>query len=298
MRYYGRDTHRAFKSIAHQGTGVKHSKPFSNWIVIAIDQSFAFMKSIWKGSIGFGLVNIPIKLYSAIQSSSLDFDMLDSRDHSRIRFQRVNEHTHKEVPYDKIVKGYKLDDDYVIMDEHDFEEAAPEKSREIEIESFVDIADVNPMFYETSYYVEPDSKNTKAYALLLRALQQSKKAGLARFVLRSTESLCIVHPLEDVLVVTRIRFGEEIRSPEEINVPGKLEVSKKELDMGIALIEQYAAKFDVSKFKDEYSDELLKIIHMKAKGKRPTVKKLKPKKASGDDLYDQLMQSLQAKKGA
>src|SRR5476651_1026936 len=243
------------------------------------------MRSIWKGSIGFGLVSIPIKLYSAVQSSSIDFDMLDSRDHAHIRFQRVNENTHKEVPYDKIVKGYKVDEDYVILEERDFEDASPEKSRVIEIESFVDIDEVNPMYYETSYYVEPDSKNNKAYALLIQALQQSKKAGLARFVLRSTESLCIVHPLENVLVVTRIRFAQEIRSAEEINVPGKLEVSKKELDMGIALIEQYAAKFDVSKFKDEYSDELLKIIHLKAKGKRPTVKKLKPKKASGDDLY-------------
>src|SRR6201986_2652783 len=101
------------------------------------------MRSIWKGSLGFGLVNIPIKLYSAIQSSSLDFDMLDSRDHERIRYKRVNESTEKEVPYDKIVKGYKLDDDYVIMDDSDFEEAAPEKTKVIEIESFVDMEDLN-----------------------------------------------------------------------------------------------------------------------------------------------------------
>lgn len=256
------------------------------------------MRSIWKGSVGFGLVNIPIKLYSAIQSSSLDFDMLDSRDHARIRYQRVNEHTHKEVPFDKIVKGYKVDEDYVIIEERDFEDAAPEKSRVIEIESFVDIADVNPMFYETSYYAEPDTKNNKAYALLIQALQKSKKAGLARFVLRSTESLCIVYPVKNVLVVTRIRFGQEIRSAEEIEVPDKIEVSKKELDMGLALINQYADDFDVSKFKDEYSDELLKIIKDKAKGKRPTIKKLKVKKTTGDDLYDQLMNSLKTKKGA
>jgi len=255
------------------------------------------MRSIWKGSLGFGLVSIPVKLYSAIQTSSLDFDMLDSRDHSRIRYQRVNEHTHKEVPYDKIVKGYKLGDDYVIMDEHDFEDAAPEKSKVIEIESFVDIGDVNPMFYETSYYTEPDTKNNKAYALLMQALEKSKKAGLARFVLRSTESLCIVHPVEKVLVVTRIRFAQEIRGTEDLNI-GDVEVSKKELDVGMALINQYAEHFDVSKFKDEYNDELLKIIKAKSKGKRATVKKLKPQKATGDDLYEQLMQSLNAKKGA
>ena len=255
------------------------------------------MRSIWKGSIGFGLVSIPVKLFSAVQTTSLDFDMLDSRDHSRIRYQRVNEHTHKEVPYDKIVKGYKLNDDYVIMDDQDFEEAAPEKSRVIEIQSFVDVAEVNPMFYETSYYTEPDTKNNKAYALLLQALIKSKKAGLARFVLRSTESLCMVHPVDNVLVVTRIRFGQQIRSTEELSI-AKVEVNKKELDVGMALIDQYAEHFDVSKFKDEYNDQLLNIIKAKAKGKRATVKKLKPRKTTGDDLYEQLMESLKTKKGA
>jgi len=255
------------------------------------------MRSIWKGSIGFGLVSIPVKLYSAVQTSALDFDMLDSRDHSRIRYQRVNEHTHKEVPYDKIVKGYKLNDEYIVMDEHDFEDAAPEKNRIIEIQSFVDIADVNPMFYETSYYTEPDTKNNKAYALLSQALVKSKKAGLARFVLRNTESLCIVHPVENVLVITRIRFGQEIRSTEDLDI-AKVEVSKKELEVGLALIDQYAEKFDVSKFKDEYNDELLNIIKAKSKGKRATIKKLNPVKATGDNLYDQLMESLKTKKGA
>jgi len=256
------------------------------------------MRSIWKGSIGFGLVSIPVKLYSAVQKSSLDLDMLDSRDHSRIRFQRVNEHTHKEVPYEKIVKGYKIDDDYVILEERDFEDASPEKSKNIEIESFVNIDEVNPMYYETSYYAEPDTKNNKAYALLMQAMTKSKKAGLARFVLRSTENLCIVHPVNNVMVITRIRFGQEIRSTEDLNVPKSVDVTKKELDMGLALINQYSEKFDVSKFKDDYHDELLKIIHAKAKGKRPTIKKLKPHKTKSDDLYDQLMQSLSTKKGA
>jgi DNA end-binding protein Ku len=231
------------------------------------------MRSIWKGSIGFGLVSIPVKLFSAVQSSSLDLDMLDSRDHSRIRYMRVNEHTHKEVPYDKIVKGYKLDDSYVVLEEKDYELAAPEKSKVIEIESFVDMDDVDPMYYETSYYTEPDTKNNKAYALLTQALIQSKKAGLARFVLRTAQNLCIVHPVGNVLTVTKIRFAQQIRNTEDLNVPANAEVSKKELDMGMALINQYAGKFDISKFKDDYNDELLKII-------------------------DQLMASLNVKKGA
>lgn len=256
------------------------------------------MRSIWTGSIGFGLVSIPVKLFSAVQESRLDLDMLDSRDHAHIKFQRINENTKKEVPYDKIVKGYKYDDDYVIIEDADFEAAAPEKSKVIEIESFVDIASVNPMYYETSYYTEPATKKNKAYALLLAALKKSGKAGLARFVLRSTESLCIVHPVENALVVTRIRFAQQIRDQEELKLDDGVEVSKKEMDMGLALINQYAEPLDLSKYKDEYHTELMNIIEQKAKGKRPTIKKLKPKAAKSDDLYDQLMSSLAVKKGA
>ncbi|QHS56854.1 Ku protein [Mucilaginibacter sp. 14171R-50] len=256
------------------------------------------MRSIWTGSIGFGLVSIPVKLFSAVQTASLDLDMLDSRDHAHIKFQRVNENTKKEVPYDKIVKGYKYDDDYVIVEAADFEAAAPEKSKVIEIESFVDLTSVNPMYYETSYYTEPATKNNKAYALLLEALKKSGKAGLARFVLRSTESLCIVHPVEKDIVVTRIRFQQQIRDQSDLNLDSKITVSKKELDMGLALINQYAEPLDLSKYKDEYHNELLKIIEAKAKGKRPTIKKLKPKATKSNDLYDQLMSSLQVKKGA
>jgi DNA end-binding protein Ku len=112
------------------------------------------MRAIWKGSIGFGLVNIPIRLYSAVQNSSLDFDMLDSKDHSRIKFQRINEQTRKEVPFNKIVKGYMVDEKYVILDEHDFEDASPEKTKLIELENFVDINEINPIYYETSYFAE------------------------------------------------------------------------------------------------------------------------------------------------
>jgi DNA end-binding protein Ku len=256
------------------------------------------MRSIWTGSIGFGLVSIPIKVFSAVQETRLDLDMLDSRDHAHIKFQRVNENTKKEVPYDKIVKGYKYDDDYVIIEDADFEAAAPEKSKVIEIESFVDLASVNPMYYENSYYTEPATKKNKAYALLLAALKKSGKAGLARFVLRNTESLCIVHPVDKDIVVTRIRFAQQIRDQDDLNLDDDIKVSEKELKMGLALIEQYAEPLDLSKYKDEYHTELMNIIEQKAKGKRPTIKKLKPKAAKSDDLYDQLMSSLAVKKGA
>jgi DNA end-binding protein Ku len=255
------------------------------------------MRAIWTGTLGFGLVSIPIKLYSAVERSELSFDMLDSRDHARIRFSRINEHTKKEVPFDQIVKGYKLNDQYVIVEKSDLEKVAPEKTKEINIDGFVDLADVNPMYFEKSYYTAPQAKNNKSYALLLKSLKQSKKAGLAKFVLRNVESLVVVYPVEDVIVVNTIRFAQEIRDISDLNIGTDVKLSKKELDMGIALIDTYVAPFDVSKFKNEYPAELMKIIEAKAKGERPKIKKFKPKKASGD-LYDQLMSSLQMRKGA
>lgn len=256
------------------------------------------MKSIWKGAIGFGLVNIPVKLFSAVQNSNLDFDMLDERDHARIKYQRINEHTGKEVPYEKIVKGYQLNEHYVVLDEHDFEEASPEKTKIIELERFVDIGQINPIYYETSYYSQPENQGKKAYGLLLSALLKSKKVGLARFVFRNTENLCVIHPMDEVLVITKIRFAEEIRSTREVKLKTETGISSKELQIGMALIDQYSGDFDISAFKDEHRAELLSIIKAKAKGKRPIVKKMQPKKASSDDLYSQLMESLAKKKGA
>ncbi len=256
------------------------------------------MRSIWKGSIGFGLVNIPVKLYSAVQTSRLNLDMLDGRDHEHIKFQRINEKTRKEVPFEKIVKGYAINNDYVILEDQDFEDASPQKTKMIELENFVNVSEINPMYYETSYFAEPETQGRKAYALLLKALQKSKQAGVARFVLRSTENLCVIHPLNNVLVITKIRFAEEIRSAEEIVTPDDININKKELDVGLALISQYTSAFKIDQFKDEYTAELLKIIKAKSKGKRPTIKKLKPKKSGSDDLYEQLMESLKSGKSA
>lgn len=254
------------------------------------------MKSIWKGAIGFGLVNIPVKLYSAVQNSNLDLDMLDSKDMSRIKYQRISERSGKEVPFERIVKGYLLKENYVVLEDEDFEGAMPEKNKLIELESFVDIAQINPIYYETSYYTQPEPQGKKAYALLLKALQKTKKAGVARFVLRSNEHLCVIHPLNNMIVITRIRFEEEIRSVKDLEMEA-VTIKPKELEVGMALIKQYSADFDISAFKDEYSKELLKIIRAKAKGKKTVVKKMRPEKQVSDDLYEQLMQSL-SKKGA
>lgn len=254
------------------------------------------MRSLWTGAISFGLVNIPIKLYSGVQNSRLDLDMLDEKDHGKIKFQRINENTGKEVDFSHIVKGYLLNDKYVVLDEHDFQEAAPEKNKTIELESFVFLAEINPIYFETSYYTAPEKQGAKAYNLLLKALIKSKKAGLARFVLRNTETLCVLHPLEDIIVVTKIRFQEEIRSINSVKKNELKAIPKKEMDVGMALIKQYSAKFDITTFKDTYTSELLKIIKAKAKGKRTIVKKLKTKKEPKADLYEQLLKSLNAGK--
>ena len=250
------------------------------------------MRSIWKGSIGFGLVNIPVKLFSGVQSSHLDLDMLDERDHSNIKFKRVNEKTQKEVPYEHIVKGYFLKDRYIVLDEHDFEEVKPEKTKVIEIENFVDITEINPVYYETSYFTQPENQGKKAYALLFKALEKSRKAGVARFVLRNNENLCVIHPLNGIIVITRIRFQEEIRDTKEVQLNESITINPKELQVGLELIKQYSSPFNISAFKNDYTQELLKIIKSKASGKRATVKKIKVKKAVSDDLYEQLMESL------
>src|SRR3569833_2331993 len=255
------------------------------------------IRAIWTGTISFGLVSVPIKLYTAVEHSELSFDLLDSRVYARIRYSRINEHTKKEVPFDQIVKGYKLNDHYVIVEKEDLERVAPEKTKDIKVEGFIDLADVNPIYFEKSYYTAPQTRNNKSYALLLESMKQSDKAGLAKFVLRNVESLAVVYPVGKVIVVNNIRFAQEIRSIEDLNISPDVTISKKEMDMGMALINTYVDKFDPAQFKNEYPAELLKIIEAKAKGKRPTIKKFKPKKEKGD-LYEQLMSCLQLRKGA
>src|SRR5690606_35239217 len=236
------------------------------------------MRAIWNGSIGFGLVNIPIKLYSGVQNSNLDLDMLDERDHANIKYQRINENTRKEVPYDKIVKGYFLKDRYIILDDHDFEEAAPEKSKTIELENFVDIHEINPIYYETSYYASPEKQGVKAYAPLLKALIKSKKAAIGRFVLRTTERLCVIHPLDDVIVISKIRFQEEIRKRDDLKKADDVKVSKKELDMGLALIKQYSSDFDITGFKMNTAKNFSVLSKQKQKANKPLLKNSNPRR--------------------
>lgn len=253
------------------------------------------MKAIWKGAIGFGLVNIPVKLYSATQQSNLDLDMVDSRDHAKIHFQRVNANSGKEVKWENIAKAYLLNDDYIVLDDADFEAAAPEKSKIIEVNHFVDEKEIDTIFYENSYYVEPEKSGAKAYSLLREALIKSKKVGIAQFVLRTASTLTVLKPMGNILVLSKIRFAEEIRDSSEFNLPPKSAIKPAELKMALSLINQYSGPFNINKFKDEYASDLLKIIKAKAKGKRPTARKMKVVHKKSQDLMEQLKASLKKK---
>jgi len=254
------------------------------------------MRAIWTGAIGFGLVNIPVKIYSATETSNLDLDMLDKKDHSHIKYQRVNETTGKEVDWNNIVKGYKIDNNYIVLEEKDFEAASAEKTKTINITDFVKESEISSLYYETPYYLEPDKSGTRPYKLLLEALQKTKKVGVATFVMRKKEALAILRPDKNVIVLNKIRFEQEIRDPNELTLPKNTEVKPAELKMAVTLIDQLTAKFDISKYKDNYNDELLKIIHAKSKGKKIKAPEMKVVHSKAKDLMDQLKASLEVKR--
>jgi DNA end-binding protein Ku len=253
------------------------------------------MRSLWTGAIGFGLVNIPVKLYSATQQSDLDLDMLDKKDHANIRFKRVNEKTGKEVPWANIVRGYNYDGNYVVLTDEDFKKASPEKTKMIEIAEFVEEAEVDTMFYETPYYLEPQKAGEKAYVLLRDALKKSGKTGLSTFVLRTKESLGLIKPSGKVLLLQKIRYEQEIRATEDLNIPESTP-KPAELKMALTLIDQLTGKFDISKYKDTYAAELMKLIEAKAKGKKVQAPAMKVVHSTSKDLMEQLKASLETKR--
>ncbi|MBC7863911.1 MAG: Ku protein [Bacteroidia bacterium] len=253
------------------------------------------MRPIWTGAIGFGLVNIPVKMYSATQASELDLDMLDKKDHSNIRFKRVNEKTGKEVTWENIVKGYMHNDKYVVLTQKDFESAAAEKTKTIHISDFVAEKEIDSLYYETPYYLEPEKTGVRAYALLREALVKTGKAGIATFVMRSKESLAVLRVNENVIVLNRLRFHQEIRDTSGLKLPSKTSVKTAELKMAISLISQRSGEFDIARYKDTYTAQLMKLIKAKAKGKTTKEPKLKVVHSKAKDLMEQLKESLATK---
>ena len=254
------------------------------------------MRPLWTGAIGFGLVNIPVKLYSATESSDVDLDMLDKKDHSHIKYLRINEKTGKEVAWSNIVKGYDTGSKYVVLDEADFEKAGAEKTKLIEITDFVKQEEIDSVYYETPYYLAPEKSGVRPYALLREALIKTKRAGVASFVMRNKEHLAILRVSGDAIILNRIRFHEEIRPTTELALPAKTVVKPAELKMAIALVDQLSGKFDITGYKDSYTASLMKVINAKAKGKKTVTPVLKIVHSKSKDLMEQLKASIESKR--
>ena len=255
------------------------------------------MRAIWSGSISFGLVNIPVKLYSGSESNSLDLDMLRKSDLCPIKYLRVCKTDGREVPYDEIVKGHEYSDgEYIVLTDKDFENASLEKTHLIDILDFVDEREIDTRYFEKPYYLEPDKTGPKAYALLREALKRSGKVGIASYVLRNRGSLGVVKALDDLLVLNEIRYEAEVRSPEVLKLPSGENIREQEVELALSLIGQLTTKFDPGKYKDTYVDDLKKVIEEKAQGKepKPAAKEAKPGKVI--DMMELLKQSLKEKR--
>ncbi|HMQ78780.1 MAG TPA: Ku protein [Ignavibacteria bacterium] len=254
------------------------------------------MKALWKGSISFGLVNIPVKLYSASQSHTLDLDMLRKGDLCQVRFARVCRDDGKEIPYEDIVKGYKYEDgDYVVLTDKDFESASVEKTHTIDILHFVNEKEIDPVYFEKPYFLEPERSGTKSYALLREAIKQTKKAGIGRFVLKNREHIGLLRLFDDIIVFNQIRYYDEIRDRDELSIPASKQVTKKEIDMAVDLIKQLSKKYNPKEYKDTYVDELKKIITKKARGQKIKPKGTTPKPSAAGSLMKLLKQSMKKK---
>lgn len=253
------------------------------------------MRSIWNGSISFGLVSIPVKLYSGSEDRRIELDMLDRHDNARIRYKRVNEETGKEVEWKDIVKGYKKDDAYVVLEKEDFDNANLKKSKTIDIEEFIGEDEVAEVLYKKPYFLEPQKEGGKSYNLLRDALKKTEKLGVATFVMRQKEHLALIGVYKMALVLHVIRFSDEIRDTEDLKLP-KTKVTKKEVDMAVSLIEQHSTNFKLEKFKDVYNDQLMKIIESKSTGKKIKTDNIDTKPTPAKDLMAQLKASLEKKK--
>lgn len=253
------------------------------------------MRSIWNGSISFGLVSIPVKLYSGSEEDRIDLNMLDRRDKAQIRYKRVNENTGKEVEWKDIVKGFKKDDRYIILEDEDFEKANIKKSKTIDIQEFVDGDEIADVLFKKPYFLEPQKNAEKSYELLRQALKETDKFGVATFVMRQKEHLCLIGLYKNVMVLYLIRFAHEIRDPADVKIP-KTEVSKKELGMATSLIREYTTKFDFEKYKDVYNEQLMDIINKKSAGEEVKSEDYTDEPTEAGDLLSKLKASLENKK--
>src|SRR3954465_7755643 len=258
-------------------------------------------RSIWSGAISFGLVNVPVKLYSAVSSKTVRFHELNRETGNRISQRRVDPETGDDVAYDDIVKGYELTKDrYVVITPDGLEALDPERTRTIDIEDFVDIEDIDPIFYDHPYYLVPDTGATKAYGLLLNAMQESGKVAIAKVVLRSKEQLVAIRPQDELLCMETMIFADEVVSHgsiDDLPAANDLKASARELKMAQQLIDSLSTDWEPEKYRDEYREKVLEMIERKAAGEEIAVQPEAPQPAKVPDLMAALEASLAAVKG-
>ena len=253
--------------------------------------------AIWKGSISFGLVNIPISLYPATRREELKFRLLRKSDLSPVSYKRVTEKDGKEVPWDQIVKGYEYEKGkYVVLKDEDFERVDLEATQTVDIQDFVDQEEIDPMFFYKPYYLEPQKAGDKAYALLRDALKDSGKVGIAKVVIKTRQYLAGVKPEDGALVLELMHFADELADPGKLHVPKKTEVGKREMNMAKSLIDSMSSKWNPEKYKDDYREALMEVIEEKVEAGGKEIEE-KPKKAPKPtkviDLVSVLQKSLE-----
>jgi len=258
------------------------------------------MRAIWKGNISFALVSIPISLFSATRRSELSFHYLHKKDMSTVSYKRFCDTENTEVPWEEITRGYEYEKDhYVEITDEDLDKADIELTKTIQIQEFVQENEIDPVYFDKPYYLEPQKGGERAYALMRDALAQSKKVGIAKVVLKSREHLAAVKSVGNMLTLQTMRFSHEIVDAGSLNLPAKAEISKKEMDLANTLIDSMSDKFDPNRYKDDYYDKVLGIIQMKVAGVSPEVPAAKgPGPAKVVDLMEILKQSLTETKKA
>jgi DNA end-binding protein Ku len=257
-------------------------------------------RAIWSGAISFGLVNIPVKLYSAVSRKTVRFHQLDAESGARVRQKRVGADG-EEVAYEQIVKGYEIGPDrYVTITPEELESLEPQKTRTIDIEDFVDLEDIDPMFYDHPYYLAPDTGAAKAYRLLVDAMEDSGKVAIARVVLRSKEHLVAIRPRSGVLAMETMLFADEVISPDsldELSGDGEVATSDRELTMAKQLIDSLTSEFEPEKYRDEYRERVLDLIERKAQGETVVIEAPDEAPAKVPDLMAALEASIASAKG-
>ncbi len=249
-------------------------------------------RAIWSGAISFGLVNVPVKLFSATSPKSVRFNQLNAKTGARIRQKRVDASTGEEVPYEDIVKGYELAPErYVLIEPEELDALDPKVTHTIDVEAFVNLEEIDPIFYDSTYYLAPATGGARPYRLLLEALEAENKVAIARVVLRSKQQLCALRPIGEVLTLSTMLWGDEVNSADDLDgLDGAEPASEKELKMARQLIGMQAASFDPKDYKDEYRERVLQLIEQKANGEEITP----PPAEAADTPVPDLMAALEA----